>query len=287
MYTGQCGFIALSDIRKGLYVMRLNILGTGGAAATKCYNTCFALSEGQGYFLVDTGGGNGILSILDEENIPLTKIHDVFITHGHNDHVLGVIWIITMIGQLMNKKIYEGELRIFCHAELKKLIVDLCELTLHISITCRFDRRIRFISIEDGDTYDILNNTVKFFDIHSTKLKQFGFCMTMNDGMRLGFCGDEPLDENAAHNVDGCDWLIHEAFCLYAEKDIFHPYRRHHSTVKDACEIAERLCIRNLILCHTEDRHIRERKGLYTKEGKNYFSGNLFVPDDRECIEIG
>ena len=40
----------------------LIILGTGNATVTKCYNTCFALRNGQKYFLVDAGGGNGILS---------------------------------------------------------------------------------------------------------------------------------------------------------------------------------------------------------------------------------
>ena len=46
--------------------MRLVMLGTGNALATRCYNTCFILEEGERYFLVDAGGGNGILSRLKE-----------------------------------------------------------------------------------------------------------------------------------------------------------------------------------------------------------------------------
>lgn len=38
--------------------MKLIMLGTGNAAVTKCYNTCFLLSEDNEYFLVDGGGGN-------------------------------------------------------------------------------------------------------------------------------------------------------------------------------------------------------------------------------------
>ena len=43
--------------------MRLVILGTGYAMATRCYNTCFALQQEQegNYLLIDAGGGNGIL----------------------------------------------------------------------------------------------------------------------------------------------------------------------------------------------------------------------------------
>ena len=39
---------------------RLTALGTGNAAVTRCYNTCFLLELPQGYLLCDAGGGNGI-----------------------------------------------------------------------------------------------------------------------------------------------------------------------------------------------------------------------------------
>ena len=46
---------------------QLYVFGTGNASVTRCYNTCFSLrnSDGQ-YFMVDTGGGNGILRILED-----------------------------------------------------------------------------------------------------------------------------------------------------------------------------------------------------------------------------
>ena len=51
----------------------------------------------------------------------------------------------------------------------------------------------------------------------------------------------------------GSKWLLHEAFCLYAQADIHKPYEKHHSTVKDACQMAETLKVENLLLYHTED----------------------------------
>ena len=42
---------------------QLIVLGTGNAVVTKCFNTCFALRKDDQYWLVDTGGGNGILSV--------------------------------------------------------------------------------------------------------------------------------------------------------------------------------------------------------------------------------
>ena len=63
---------------------QLIVLGTGNAQAIHCYNTCYAMKKGEEYFLVDAGGGNGILSQLDKASIPLEKIHHIFVTHAHN-----------------------------------------------------------------------------------------------------------------------------------------------------------------------------------------------------------
>ena len=46
------------------------------------------------------------------------------------------------------------------------------------------------------------------------------------------------------------------------------------------------LNVPNLILYHTEDDNIERRKALYTAEGRLYYKGNLYVPDDLECIEF-
>ena len=59
-----------------------------------------------------------------------------------------------------------------------------------------------------------------------------------------------------------------------------------HSTVKTACELAERLGAQNLLLYHTENQNLTNRKELYTEEGSQYFHGNLFVPDDLEVIDL-
>lgn len=81
----------------------LYVFGTGNAAVTHCYNTCFAIRTetyvpGSGsreeFFMVDTGGGNGILGILERMNVSLFHIHHIFITHEHTDHLLGIVWMV-------------------------------------------------------------------------------------------------------------------------------------------------------------------------------------------------
>mgnify|MGYP000688964746 CR=1 FL=1 len=88
--------------------MKLTILGTGNAVVTRCYNTCFIFDDNGKYFLVDGGGGNGILHQLEDANIPWKEIRDIFITHKHLDHLTGIIWMIRMICQNMKRGTYEG-----------------------------------------------------------------------------------------------------------------------------------------------------------------------------------
>ena len=66
--------------------LSITMLGTGNATVTKCYNTCFVLQEKEDYFLVDAGGGNQILRILEEKGICLNRIHDMFVTHSSQWH---------------------------------------------------------------------------------------------------------------------------------------------------------------------------------------------------------
>lgn len=65
------------------------MLGTGNAGVTRCYNTCFAIRTAENVLLVDAGGGNGILVQLEKAGIAIERIHDMFVTHAHTDHILG------------------------------------------------------------------------------------------------------------------------------------------------------------------------------------------------------
>lgn len=266
--------------------MKLTILGTGNAAVTEVYNTCFAFSDGDRHFLVDAGGGNQILKRLKDAGIPLQDIHDIFLTHEHIDHLLGLIWLVRMIGQNMNKGKYEGDLRIYCHSDLIPVIRTITDLTIQKKVTKHIGERILLIPVGHGETKEILDCPVTFFDIFSTKAKQYGFTMQLPGGVKFTCAGDEPYNEQDRPFVEGSDWLMHEAFCLYAEADVFGPYEKHHSTVKEACQTAEELGIPNLILYHTEDKNIARRKELYTGEGQAFYHGNLYVPDDMETFEI-
>lgn len=264
----------------------LLVLGTGNALATKCYNTCFAVRSGEELLLVDAGGGNGILKVFEDMEIDAAHIHHMIVTHEHCDHVLGVVWVIRKIATMMKKGNYSGDFHIYCHARLAEPIQTICKYTLQKKFTDLFGKQIHFVPVKDGEKKEAAGYLITFFDIHSTKAEQYGFTLNLQNGKKFTCLGDEPYNEQCEQYVSGSDWLLSEAFCLYGEREKFQPYEKHHSTVKDACELAERLHVKNLILWHTEDKNYEDRKRLYTAEGAAYFHGNLFVPYDREILSL-
>ncbi len=148
------------------------------------------------------------------------------------------------------------------------------------------DSKIIFNIVEDKQVLNILNYDIKFLDTHAIKEKQFGFKTTLENGKTIAFLGDEPFKEILRDEIENIDWLLHEAMCTEEEKDIYKPHEKSHSTVKDAAEIAESLKAKNLVLYHTDDTNIEKRKELYTTEAKKYFSGNIYVPNDLEVINL-
>ena len=266
--------------------LKLIMLGTGHAMVTKCYNTCYAIQNNEEYFLVDAGGGNGIMSQLEKAQIPYNKIRNMFVTHGHTDHILGVIWMVRKVAALMSSDKYSGNFNIYCHDVCAEIIKTFCKMTLTQKLLKVMDERIHINVITDGFKINISGIDLCFFDIKSTKAKQFGFSGILPNGRKIVCLGDEPYNEENSKYMDNIDYLLSEAYCLYEEKDKFKPYEKHHSTALDAGKLAQALNVKNLVLYHTEDSNLNERKTRYTSEAKIEFHGKVYVPDDLEVINL-
>ncbi|MGL5785516.1 MAG: MBL fold metallo-hydrolase [Bacteroidales bacterium] len=264
----------------------LIMLGTGNAVVTKCYNTCFAFRNNEEYTLIDAGGGNGILAQLEKAHIPVTGIHTLFITHAHTDHILGAVWMVRAIGQAIQKGEYKGTFRIYAHDKAIEVLQWICRMTLPKKIVSHIGHSILITEVKDGDCFEANGMDFQCFDIQSTKEKQFGFTATLAGQTKIACLGDEPYNPANEQYVNNADWLLCEAFCLYADRDIFKPYEKHHSTALDAGKLAQELNVNNLLLFHTEDKTIDTRKETYSAEASVHFDKNIFVPEDLERIQL-
>lgn len=268
---------------------QITMLGTGNATVSQIYNTCFVLQTPSTLMLVDAGGGNGILAQLKKINVLISDIHHLFVTHAHTDHVLGGIWVIRMVAQC---KGYEGLLHVYGNDKVMKVIKTIIDMILAKKQLAKVAERVVFHQLEDGDCFEVGDMKLECFDIQSTKEKQFGFRAELPSSdesdkpLVLACLGDEPYNEQNRRYIVGADWMMCEAFCLYADRDTFKPYEKCHSTALDAGKLAEELGVKNLILYHTEEKTLANRKENYTREAAENFKGRIFVPDDLEVIEL-
>ena len=270
---------------------QITMLGTGNATVSQIYNTCFVLQTPSTLMLVDAGGGNGILAQLKKINVQISDIHHLFVTHAHTDHVLGGIWVIRMVAQC---KGYEGLLHVYGNDKVIKVIKTIIDMILAKKQLAKVAERVVFHQLEDGDCFEVGGMKLECFDIQSTKEKQFGFRAELPSSssdesdkpLVLACLGDEPYNEQNRRYIVGADWMMCEAFCLYADRDTFKPYEKCHSTALDAGKLAEELGVKNLILYHTEEKTLANRKENYTREAAENFKGRIFVPDDLEVIEL-
>ena len=265
---------------------RITILGTGNAMCINCYNTCFYLHTPMGGMLVDGGGGNGILQQLMKAKIPFESIKHMFVTHSHTDHILGAIWMMRKISPMIFKGKHKGPFTIYCNDVVKHALYTMGELMIPRKIFNSIGQTIILQEVHDGETMDIDDMKVTFFDIESTKLKQYGFEAKLPDGQRLVCLGDEPYTAHSEPYARNCDWLMCEAFCLYKDRFVFNPYEKSHSTALDAGMLAQELGVKHLVLYHTEDTRLDTRAATYAAEAGQYFKGEIIVPDDLQSFDL-
>lgn len=263
---------------------KITMLGTGSALVTRIYNTCFVLDAGHGPLLVDAGGGNGIFAQMEKAGIDFHDLHYAFLTHGHTDHILGMIWVVRRIAQMVYAGDYEGTFVVYGHDEAIDMLSTFCHLAIPERFMKYLGSRMFFVTVDDGEEWNAAGCRLTAFDIGSTKTKQYGFVAILPDGRKLVCLGDEPYNGNNRTLVADADWLMSEAFCLYAHAEVFKPYEKHHSTAKDAGRLAAELHARNLLLYHTEDRNLDIRAEAYAAEAAQHFDGKIVVPDDLQTI---
>lgn len=264
---------------------KIIMLGAGNGGTLDLYNTCFVIKNDDGDFLVDTGGSIEIINRLNRANIDYKSIRNIFISHSHTDHILGLFWLFKRISRIAMKGEIKEKINLYCNDVVFEAIKEVSKHILPSKLMDAIYNVVDFKVLKDGDSYNINGIEYTFFDIQARGTKQFGFECIVNE-KRVMFLGDETLNPNLYEKVKKADYVMHEAFCLDSEEDIFHAYEKNHSTAKSASEVMNTLEVKNLILYHTEDSHGTERKLLYTKEAQENFHGNVIVPDELEIIEI-
>lgn len=278
-------------------MLTLTFLGTGAACPTVDRNvSSLALSREGEMILFDCGEGTQRQMMRFGVGF---SFREIFFTHYHADHLIGVIGLFRTMGLLDRQEsvtLYgpRGAQRILSHAlavgiERTRFAVEIVELkpgdrirrgeydlavfeTDHRPDTVgyaiveherlgRFDpERARALGVPEGPFWG---------QIHRGKT------VTLPDGRRIGpeeivgaprpgrtvvYSGDTRPHRAVIDAARGADLLIHEA--TFGEEERARAIETGHSTARDAAWVAQEAGVKRLVLTHISARYSREAPEL-------------------------
>lgn len=259
------------------------MLGTGSAMPATSYNSCFIV-RGSGFtLLADGGGGNGLFRQLTAAGIGCGEITHIYLSHTHTDHIFGIVWFLReRVQAYINGRLLQ-RVTLYANRQTVDALIEICRLTYLKSYFDLLQSAVEIITVTPPYSVNLPDAKLSFFDVGSENVNQLGFRLTFDSGTSLVALGDEALTDKNVEYAKNADYLICGAFCRYADRETFHPYEKHHLTVRDVARSAEQAHIRNLILYHCEDR-TPDRQMTYSTEAAESFGGQVIVPIDMDKI---
>ncbi len=109
---------------------------------------------------------------------------------------------------------YKGEAYIYSHREVLNLIRDIAGKLLLKKEAVFIDDRLHLVEISDGQSLDIIGHKTTFFDIQSTKARQYGFRMEIKDGRMSGTYFSIILKTVILHAERRCIWRKGRSFTV-------------------------------------------------------------------------
>lgn len=298
--------------------MELVFLGTSSAIPTSHRNhSAVALKAFGEIFLFDCGEGTQLQ--MSKAKISPMKINNIFITHFHGDHILGLPGIIQsmafrgrknplhifgpkglveMVNIIRNFGYFSLTFEIYMHEIDDGIILEeenyriSCSKMNHTVLNFAYSvyekRRPKFIrekaialGVIPGPDFGKLQqgNPVKVGD---TLIQPEQVLGEERKGLKIVYSGDTTPSEDMVKFAKDADLLIHESTFEgdYGDK----AYEMGHSTSVQAAEIAKKANVKQLILTHVSTRY--KKSDILETEAKEIFENSTVAEDFME-IEVG
>lgn len=300
--------------------MRLIVLGTSCSNPTVERNlTAVALQFEGNWFLFDCP--EGTQRQMMKSGVSYMRVHSIFLSHFHADHVLG------LPGLIATMAMHERDVPLYVYGPkgTKKEIEKVMDLAL---MRKNFEIRVKEVSkgkICEGEKYEVdafplkhgvpcLGYAFKEKDKAGTfqrekalklgipegplwsklqkgekvkvKGKTFKPEQVMDyergrKGKKVSIVMDTLPSDSYFDDIQESDVLVHEA--AFLEKHITRAKETKHSTAKQAAWVAEQTKTKKLVIVHISPRYKKNKD--VENEARQEF-GNVVVPKDLEEVEI-
>ncbi len=292
----------------------LIILGSSSALPTsKRFPTAHLLKVDERFFLVDCGEGTQVQ--LRRYGFSPGRIHHIFISHLHGDHVFGLYGLLSTMGMLGRKTLVhlygpEG-LEKMLNSHFSFFVRPSFELQYHVPVgdpgRCILDDgKVEVYAIplkHRVETYGYLfREKARPLNVRKEKIGELGIGLADVVRIKAGedfldasgkwhanrdltldpyrqrsyaYVSDTVFDPSIAEHITGVGLLFHEA--TFAGKDSKLAHETMHSTSLQAAEIARRAGAGKLLIGHFSSRY--KNPDMLVEEARSIFPQTSGVKD--------
>ena len=226
-------------------------------------------------------------------------LSDIFFTHMHADHMLGVTGLLPGSDKLLWKAITLGsekqhfEIKVFeltPETPLKRSGYSLVPFTVEhgdrLAIGYQLVEEIRLgrfnpekareMGVPEGPLWGKIHKgeTVKLPDGRTIKPSEL--VGPTRPGRRIVLTGDSRPSEGTIAAAMGADILVHEA--TFATEEGPRALETGHSTAREAAEVAAKAGVKKLVLTHVSARYSRDTSEL-EREAREIFPATIIARD--------
>ena len=281
-----------------MQAFEIHILGCGSALPTTRHNASSQVIRiGNKQFMIDCGEGTQLQ--LRRNHIHFSFINHIFISHLHGDHSFGLIGLISTFGLLgrtaplhiyadaMLEKVMKPQLDFYCKDIKYPLFFHSIDASKHSVIyedntitveTLPLNHRMPccgFLFREKPKRRHLIGDVANFYNIpiYQRQSIKDGADYTTPDGTVIpnskltreadpsrsyAYCSDTRPCPQICGYLKNVDLLYHEA--TFAESEKERAKVTHHSTAKEAAEIALTAGVKRLLLGHYSSRYDDEEQ---------------------------
>lgn len=276
----------------------IHILGCGSALPTTRHNASSQIVKiGNKQFMIDCGEGTQLQ--LRRRHIHFSFINHIFISHLHGDHCFGLIGLISTFGLLgrtaplhiyadaMLEKVMKPQLDFYCKDIKYPLFFHSIDASKHSVIfedntitveTLPLNHRMPccgFLFKEKPKRRHLMGDVANFYNIpiYQRQSIKDGADYITPEGVVIpnarltkdadpsrsyAYCSDTRPCPNICEYLKDVDLLYHEA--TFAESEKERAKITHHSTAKEAAEIAQKSGVKKLLIGHFSSRYESEEQ---------------------------